>query len=43
MNFTKLSANSEKLLLEITQADNPAQILCARFINDHCHYKELPF
>lgn len=31
MGFIKLPANSEKLLLELTQTDNPVQMLSARF------------
>lgn len=31
MSFTKLPANSRKLLLELVQADNPTQMLCTRF------------
>lgn len=31
MDFIKLPANSEKLLIELLQADNPVQMLCVRF------------
>ena len=31
MDFIKLPANSEKLLLELLQADNPVQMLGVRF------------
>lgn len=33
MDFKKLPSNSEKLLREIVCADNPVQVLCARFEN----------
>ncbi len=33
MSFTRLSGDSQKLLFELIQADDPAQILCKRFDN----------
>lgn len=33
MDFKKLPSNSEKLLMEILCAENPAQVLCSRFEN----------
>lgn len=33
MKFNKLPSNSEKLLLDIVQADNPAEMLCSLFKN----------
>lgn len=40
MNFTKLAASSQKLLLELVQADNPVQILCSRFEKASLHEKD---
>lgn len=40
MNFIKLPANSEKLLLELVQADNPVQMLCTRFEHASQHAED---